>query len=76
MKAGSGCKTLLAAVPLLFIAAIVVGVGYFLARIVSRIVASFLEGVGGSISCALDRGDRELLVSATVLAPEGSQSYG
>lgn len=38
--------TLLAAVPLVFVAGIVAGVGYFLARIVSRIVASFLEGVG------------------------------
>ncbi len=39
-------ETILAAVPLLFVAGIVVGVGYFLARIVSRIVGSFLEGVG------------------------------
>ena len=39
-------ETLLAAVPLLFVAGIVVGVGYFLARIVSRIVGSFLAGVG------------------------------
>lgn len=38
--------TLLAAVPLLFVAGIVTGVGYFLARIVSRILGSFLEGVG------------------------------
>lgn len=39
-------ETLLAAVPLLFVAAIVIGVGYFLARIVQRIVQSFLSGVG------------------------------
>ncbi len=39
-------ETLLAAVPLVFVAAVVVGVGYFLARIVRGIVESFLAGVG------------------------------
>ncbi|MDH3405175.1 MAG: mechanosensitive ion channel, partial [Acidobacteriota bacterium] len=39
-------ETLLAAVPLVFVAVVVVGVGYFLARIVRGIVESFLAGVG------------------------------
>ncbi len=38
--------TMLQAVPLIFVALVVLAVGFFLARIVRRIVESFLKGVG------------------------------
>lgn len=65
-------ETLLAAVPLVFVALVVVGVGYFLARIVRGIVQSFLSGVGFDALPAklglgvLERQEAKLAPSAVV----------